>query len=644
MLQQMTRVTAMAVFAALLAIPAQALINPNFTPLHVVEQSAKIILVDVPAKVDGDEVSLGVVEMVKGDSEEKSLRLDLSTCRPEQADAMRRLLSASADEPALLFAGEFVEQPELGGDSFGPGGFGQGPDAGGQPVDTQAFLHVSGKWISLDAGSDGRYEAYQIDTHMEGTWAGGTDMLCRAVRYILTDEDPEVPSVSGVSWGTQLKVATLEGKVTAACPAWLDDQRHPYLYVACDKGDRLFRFDVEKQEFEDVTAARKLASRSVVATWGDLNGNGRPDLVSWDGDSLGVHLQGNDGTFRRNELLPSGYLKETCLGLSIVDGGHAARAALVISTPASVKLIYIKEGGSAEIKTLAAGDVTAGNLGAAAACLVADFDGDLLPDLLQPFAKGSRFFKGDAATIFTTPVSNPVALGEGTAAALLGDYDGDGAFDILAVAEDAPRLWHNQGDGQFAETREISGEFAYISQPRGVGGMTGEINNDGRQDILVLYSDRPPQLFFNRGFRSFGHARSLDLEPRNILPASAEGQQAGCLAEFSGYGAQDMVLVLANGEVWALLRDDEYDDGLYAGVNLAADGPFIGPLRVTADVDGRNLGAWNVSPGSSSAFFGRLDAGPCTVKWQLPGAQPQQKEVILEDRPVWLTVGKTEGG
>jgi len=194
------------------------------------------------------------------------------------------------------------------------------------------------------------------------------------------------------------------------------------------------------------------------------------------------------------------------------------------------------------------------------------------------------------------------------------------------------------GAAKFVETRGISGEIAYISQPRGTGGMTGDINNDGRQDVLILYSDRQPHLFFNRGFRSFGHAHTLDLNERNLLPASADGQQAGCLAEFSGYGAQDMVLVLANGEVWAMLRDDEYDEGLYVGASLAIDGEFAGPLTVTAEANGRNLGAWNVSPGSSSAFFGRREAGPCTIKWQLPGEETQQKKVIVESGPVWFSI------
>ena len=94
-------------------------------------------------------------------------------------------------------------------------------------------------------GDEGQYQVSKIDDHMEGTWAGGTDMLCRAVRYILADENAEVPTVSGVSWGTALKIAKLEGKVSSARPVWLDGQRPPYLFLTCHQGDR-------SQDREDV--------------------------------------------------------------------------------------------------------------------------------------------------------------------------------------------------------------------------------------------------------------------------------------------------------------------------------------------------------------------------------------------------------
>jgi len=644
MTKTMTRAIMATAFIMLLGGVTTALINPNFTPIHVVEQSATIAVLDVPKTVDGQQLSLNVTELLKGELQKKSLSLDLSTAVPrEQGDAVRELLSRSAGGTALLLAGEYVERAESGESGFGDGGFGSGgfesgPATGGQEVNAQAFLHVSGRWIALYVGDDGQYQVRKIDDHMEGTWAGGTDMLCCAVRYILTDDDPEVPSASGVGWGTEVKIAKLDGRVSSARPVWLDGQRSPYLFLACDQGDRLFRFDTDRQQFEDLTSVRNLQSKSVAAVWGELNGNDRLDLTSWDGESLTLHFQTADGTFQPSVLMPPGMLKQPCLGLAVGDGGEAARVALVISTPSAPKLLLIKEDLSATITTLPADESASADLGSAGPCLVADFDGDLLPDLLQPFARGSRLYKGNVETVFAAATPCPLALGEGSSSAFLGDYDGDGRFDVLTVAEDRPRLWHNLGAAEFVETRGISGEIAYISQPRGIGGMTGDVNNDGRQDVLILYSDRQPHLFFNRGFRSFGHAHTLDLNERNLLPDSAEGQQAGCLGEFSGYGAQDMVLVLANGEVWAMLRDDEYDEGLYVGASLAADCPFAGPIKVTAEVDGRSLGAWNVSPGSSTAFFGRMEAGPCTVKWQLPNAEPQHREIIVEDRPAWFSI------
>ena len=240
--------------ATLAAAPAGALVNPNFTPIHVVDQSAMIAVVEVPEKIEGKQISLRVAKTLKGDSQQKSLSLDLSTASPpEQGEAIRGLLTASAGRQALLFAGKYVEQAEFGEGGFGDGGFGPGPDVGGEQVDAQAFLHVDGKWIALYTGDGGKYQVRKVDDHMEGTWAGGTDMLCRAVRYILTDEAPEVPSVSGVSWGTQVKIATLKGKVSSAQPVWLQDDRRPCLFLPCDQGDRLFRFDVKRQQFQDLT-------------------------------------------------------------------------------------------------------------------------------------------------------------------------------------------------------------------------------------------------------------------------------------------------------------------------------------------------------------------------------------------------------
>ena len=63
------------------------------------------------------------------------------------------------------------------------------------------------------------------------------------------------------------------------------------LFVASNKGDRLFAFDAKAETFKDVTATRKLRSKSSAFAWGDFNGDARLDLASYDGTTLTGHAQ-----------------------------------------------------------------------------------------------------------------------------------------------------------------------------------------------------------------------------------------------------------------------------------------------------------------------------------------------------------------
>lgn len=72
-----------------------------------------------------------------------------------------------------------------------------------------------------------------IDDKSQGVWAGGTDMLRRAVDYILQDDDPEVPVKDGVAWSNNpQKIATLSGKIRAVRPIDLGGDGKLLLFVA----------------------------------------------------------------------------------------------------------------------------------------------------------------------------------------------------------------------------------------------------------------------------------------------------------------------------------------------------------------------------------------------------------------------------
>ncbi len=272
-----------ALAASLCAAKAKAMINPHFTPIHLVKQATLILSVDLKQGPSKNQYVATIREVLKGKTELKSLRLDLSKATESQhADALRNL--AAAAKPALFFAGEFAEEQS-----------GQG----GEAPQSRGLLHVSGQWAEFNGGQDGAWALNQIDKKSDGTWAGGTDMLRRAVDYILQDDDPEVPVTEGVSWSSEpKKIATLSGRIRAVRPIDLAGDGRLLLFVARDQGDHLLVCDAKSRNFTDVTAARRLQSKSQAFAWGDFDGKGRLDLISFDGKTLSLHAQQADGTFR----------------------------------------------------------------------------------------------------------------------------------------------------------------------------------------------------------------------------------------------------------------------------------------------------------------------------------------------------------
>jgi len=606
--------TAVAVAVLFWATSAHALINPRFTPIHLVKQSALIVSVDVKQGESKDQYAAAIREVIRGKTELKSLRFDLSKARDAQnADALRAL--AAAGKPALFFMGGFAEKE------------GQG----GAPAHGRGLLHVSGKWAAFEGGQDGLWLFDCIDGQSQGIWAGGTDMLRRAVDYILGEDDPEVPVADGAAWSSdRVKIATLDGAIRAVRPIDLDGDGKLLLFVARDQGDHLLACDAQSRKWTDITAARGLRSKSQAFAWGDFDGKGRLDLVSFDGKSFSLHAQQADGTFLARPLDQAGAMENGCTGLAALDCGAKGRSGLLVSTHSLPVLVSLDVGGKPLPSVLAADGVDLKKLGKAGPCLVADFDGDGIADVLAPREAGSVLFRGLTPGKFAPGVACAVELGASPSSACLGDFDGDGRFDVLCVSKDGVHLWQNEGDGKFTDALGLSGELAYISQPGGIDCITGDINNDGRQDALIAYGAKSPHIFFNRGYRSFGHAHTLDLAEQRLLPEAEQGQQSACLGDVDGDGAQDMVLALRSGEIWVFYRENEDREARMAVAALPVGGQYKGPVAVTGWIGKRCLGAWNVLPGANQACFGRRDAGPVTLKWRLPDGKEQQKEVVLE--------------
>jgi hypothetical protein len=274
------------------------------------------------------------------------------------------------------------------------------------------------------------------------------------------------------------------------------------------------------------------------------------------------------------------------------------------------------------------------DLGALVAVLAADLDGDNLPDLLRVYANGSLINQGKAVGQFAPAQASQIAAGPGRTGAFLGDYDADGRLDVFTVSAEGPtKLWNNCGKFEFKDTFALAGELSYKGEKGAIGGQTCDFNGDGRQDVFFYFAESSIHLYFNRGFRSFGHANILDPGSNGLLPQGDNGQQAACMCDLDGDGAQELILILKNGEAWVFPFAGGDKLGRSVRATLASNGPFAGPLTATGWWKGRCLGAWNVSAGTEAALVAVEEPGAVTLKWRFPGDKLKEQKVVIENNP-----------
>ncbi len=603
----------------------RAFINPNFTPVDIVKQSDLVLLLEFKS-VDKDGKAVASIQKVfKGDTKDKEITLNIGAASidAQGEDFINRI--KDGQKQAVFFIGIFkVENISVEG---------LGEKAVG-------FLHFAYKdadwqWAGFKKTAGSSWDMEKTENYLLGTWAGGTDMLARAIEYILADPDATVPPVVGAEWGEKTQIGKLTGKVNSLIAVDLLDNGKADIFAACESGDRIFRNN--GKTFEDITAKTGLKSVSSVYAWGDLNNDGKPDLASWNGKELSIFFQKADGTFEKKVLKTSPVLDGGCVSLAVMDSGDKTKPVLLAGTGASPVLLYPQADGSVKTELLVEGLFPGKDFGEGGRCLAADLDNDGIIDIIQLFTSGGLFYKGTGLLKFNGPAATQIGVPKASSVCL-GDFDADGLPDIVvATGEEKCRLWQNLGEGKFIDMLSLAGEIYYIAKEDGTDVLVGDFNNDGRQDILISYLNISNQLFFNRGFRSFGHGREMD--PSIIFPPCADGQQKICALDANGDGALDAVAALKNGELWLFTRKVE-NKGLSVTAGLSPAGDITGPLTITMWRDKRCFGAWTVKAGDAGAFVGLPDAGPVTVKWFGRDGKPQEKEVIVKDGPVRVIINK----
>lgn len=567
---------------------AHGFIDPKFTPVQLVKESHAIFTGTLAAEADGGyRITLG--ETLKGKPADPTMSLTES--KEDSARDAVTVLSPNGDQPVIVFTSQ---------------------------GNKTAHLHAAGQWLKLTATGSGAWQA-DLARQMSGVWAGGTDMLIRLCRYLLADPKATVPVSVGVSWMRDKAVlGKVPGTIAGLQAVEIGADRAACVFVASDKGDRLYRANKDDESFEDVTGRMGLDSRSKQFCWTDLDGSGAAQLISWNGAAVQV-WQLRDGKLKiAGKEYPT---RGSCLGIVPCAVGRG-EPALLMTTPDIPVLLRRDKDGAWQMTPLRGGDAIHGAGEVTCPCIAADFDNDGYVDILQPRSKTGVLWKGSPDGFGPPQVSSPVCP-EGPARFCMGDFDGDGSLDIFVSGPHKNELWANDGRGGFHPVISAGGSLSYRCPPGASFCCAADLNHDGRADLCVMYAKAEFSYHFNRGFRCFGEEGELRLVGPEGTPPDV-GQMGAAVWDFNGDGALDMTAVFADGQVVCYYNDAFNKPMLRVSLKKGTAGPVTfsvwqGEKPVSC------LGTFTT--GVVAVPVPLRQAGDCTIRYSLPGKANITKKV-----------------
>ncbi|MCY3019348.1 MAG: VCBS repeat-containing protein [Planctomycetota bacterium] len=285
--------------------PAFAVINRRFTPVDLVKGAAQVQALRV-SELQGKTLAAEVVETLKGE-EPKARQISFELGEELDEEDVKPAFGGKKTATAILFLLD------------------QGDKAPADEPD--GALLIETLWFAVSRHG-GKLALDKDKRQLFAVWGGSARMLAAAARYVQNEPGASFPIGSDMAWGESLKLGKLPRRASGCLVADLGKPAGLCVIVLCESGDRVYSAAPKDGKPADMTAQLKLATASRAAALGDFDGDGRVDLLSWDGRSLKLAAQTADGAFAAPRECAQ--LAE-CLSLDCLDAG-GPRPGLVAGT------------------------------------------------------------------------------------------------------------------------------------------------------------------------------------------------------------------------------------------------------------------------------------------------------------------------
>jgi hypothetical protein len=267
---------------------------------------------------------------------------------------------------------------------------------------------------------------------------------------------------------------------------------------------------------------------------GDLDGDGRPDVVTVnDDETISIFIAKAGGTLGpRRDYLASG----APAGAAIADLNGDGHADVAVADSGGFVTVFLNSGdGTLGPKR----DYAAG--AGSASIAAGDVDGDGSADVVTTGPGGVSVLHNNGNGSFGAREDYPA----GGASVALGDLNGDGKLDVVAGGSDVSVLLNN-GGGSLQTARQYAADGA-------VSVALGDLNGDGELDVATANGGPGVSVLLNAGDGTLQRRRIYEvLHPTNM---SVGDPQSIAIADVNGDHRADLATANFDRHVSLLLND-----------------------------------------------------------------------------------------